>query len=104
MSAHATFRSFEESTADDWQIIAGEMKHTQAMAAANIITQLEMLARDDGGFPVSRLEHSLQTATRAMDDGRDDEYVMYEYACHEGNYAIPNILSAGRAKERAGSP
>jgi hypothetical protein len=30
----------------------------------------------------------------------DEEYMMYEYACHEGNYAIPNILSAGRARER----
>jgi len=26
--------------------------------------------------------------------------VMYEYACHEGNYAIENILNAGRAKDR----
>lgn len=25
---------------------------------------------------------------------------MYEYACHEGDYAIPNILSADRARER----
>lgn len=31
---------------------------------------------------------------------RDDEYVMYEYACHEGNHAIRNILSGGRAVER----
>ncbi len=31
---------------------------------------------------------------------RDNEYVMYEYACHEGNYAIKNILSAGRAREQ----
>ena len=31
---------------------------------------------------------------------RDPEYVMYEYACHEGNYAIRNILSAFRAAER----
>jgi hypothetical protein len=38
--------------------------------------------------------------TISMPLTRDDEYVMYEYACHEGNYAIPNILSAGRAKER----
>jgi hypothetical protein len=28
---------------------------------------------------------------------RDDEYVMAEYACHEGNYAVRNILSAARA-------
>ena len=32
---------------------------------------------------------------------RDPDYVMYEYACHEGNYAIRNILSAFRAAERA---
>jgi hypothetical protein len=37
--------------------------------------------------------------TISMPLTRDDEYVMYEYACHEGNYAISNILSAGRAKE-----
>ena len=31
---------------------------------------------------------------------RDPDYVMYEYACHEGNYAIANILKAFRAAER----
>ena len=33
---------------------------------------------------------------------RDDKYVMFEYACHEGNYALSNILSAARAAERRG--
>jgi hypothetical protein len=32
---------------------------------------------------------------------RDDGYGMYEYACHEGNYAMFNILSGARAEERA---
>jgi hypothetical protein len=32
---------------------------------------------------------------------RDDDYGMYEYACHEGNYAMFNILSGARADERA---
>ena len=41
-----------------------------------------------------------QPLTISMPLTRDDEYVMYEYACHEGNYAIPNILNAGRAKEQ----
>jgi hypothetical protein len=31
---------------------------------------------------------------------RDPEYQMFEYACHEGNYAVPNILSGGRAAEK----
>ena len=29
---------------------------------------------------------------------RDDRYGMYEYACHEGNYALQNILTGARAK------
>jgi hypothetical protein len=31
---------------------------------------------------------------------RDDSYGMFEYACHEGNLALPNILSGARATER----
>jgi hypothetical protein len=29
----------------------------------------------------------------------DREHIL-EFACHEGNYAVPNILSAGRASEK----
>jgi hypothetical protein len=32
---------------------------------------------------------------------RDDSYGMFEYACHEGNLAMFNILSGHRADERA---
>jgi hypothetical protein len=31
----------------------------------------------------------------------DDSEQLFEYACHEGNYAMVNILSAARAEERA---
>ena len=31
---------------------------------------------------------------------RLDDYIMYEYACHEGNYAMTNILTVERATER----
>ena len=37
--------------------------------------------------------------TVSMPLRRDDEYAMFEYACHEGNYGLENSLSAGRAKE-----
>ncbi len=30
---------------------------------------------------------------------RDDEYVQFEYACHEGNYSVPNALSGARKEE-----
>jgi hypothetical protein len=45
-------------------------------------------------------EHLNAPFTISMPLTRDPEYVMYEYACHEGNYAIPNILNAGRARDR----
>jgi hypothetical protein len=32
---------------------------------------------------------------------RDDSYGMFEYACHEGNYSLFNILSGARADEAA---
>jgi hypothetical protein len=32
--------------------------------------------------------------------GKTDERI-YEYACHEGNYALPNILAGARMKERS---
>jgi hypothetical protein len=35
---------------------------------------------------------------------RDDGYGFYEYACHEGNNAMRNILSGARAAERPAAP
>jgi hypothetical protein len=32
----------------------------------------------------------------------DNSQLIFEYACHEGNYGLANILSAGRALEKAG--
>jgi hypothetical protein len=32
---------------------------------------------------------------------RDQRYGMFEYACHEGNYAMTNILTGARADEKA---
>src|SRR6202161_4631650 len=32
---------------------------------------------------------------------RDDKYRIYEYACHEGNHAVENVLSGGRKLDTA---
>ena len=39
--------------------------------------------------------------TVSMPMRRSDE-AMYEYACHEGNYSMPNMLAGERAREAAG--
>lgn len=72
----ATFTSFQESTKADWDLIVPQLEVTQQMVADHVLHLLRGLESDHGGFPVNRLEHSLQTATRAERDGRDDEYVM----------------------------
>ncbi len=33
---------------------------------------------------------------------RDPDYDLFEYACHEGNYSVPNSLSGARSEERSG--
>ena len=40
------------------------------------------------------------TAVRQMP--RLDDYIMYEYACHEGNYGMHNLLISARSVEAAG--
>jgi hypothetical protein len=39
--------------------------------------------------------------TMQYDLVRDDRYGMFEYACHEGNYAMQNMMRGARADERA---
>jgi predicted HD phosphohydrolase len=71
-----SFKSFEESTAEDWALLADRLTVSQAAVPDNVLALLRLLEHDHGGFPVTRLEHSLQTATRAERDGRDEEYVL----------------------------
>lgn len=72
----ASFSSFSRSTAEDWAVIAPQLEVAQSYVPDRVLTLLRELKNDHGGFPVDRLEHSLQTATRAERDGRDDEYVL----------------------------
>ncbi|MEM6747992.1 MAG: HD domain-containing protein [Pseudomonadota bacterium] len=72
----ATFKAMTEGTQDDYQkIFTAAMSFNQGLAG-RIIDHLKLLDGDFGGFPVDRLTHCLQTATRAHRDGRDEEYVV----------------------------
>jgi predicted HD phosphohydrolase len=76
-SAHfPSFTRFSESTRQDWDNITEHAKKTQQKVASQVWEQLLKLDGDLDGYPVTRLEHSLQTATRAERDGQSMEYVM----------------------------
>jgi predicted HD phosphohydrolase len=71
-----TFTRMVDATREDYQIIA---RHGAAFVKGlsdRILAHLELLAGDTGGYAVDRLTHSLQTATRAYREERDEEYVV----------------------------
>ena len=72
----ASYRTMAESTKEDWEIIGNYATGFNADLPNRILDHLKMLSGDHGGFAVDRLEHSLQTATRAYKDNRDEEYVV----------------------------
>jgi predicted HD phosphohydrolase len=74
-SPRAEFHAMTEGTAEDWQIIAAGSIDLAVGLPDRVLDHLRQLGGDYGGFAVDRLEHSLQTATRAERAGRDDEYV-----------------------------
>src|SRR5579862_3653978 len=74
--AKAGFRAMTEGTVEDWRAIGAAGAPFRAAHGDRLIAALKDLGGDTGGFAVDRLTHSLQTATRAMRDGRDEEYVV----------------------------
>ncbi|MEH6364827.1 MULTISPECIES: HD domain-containing protein [Pseudomonas] len=98
MSAQATFTHMDQGTADDWAIIAKDFTAFAAHLPDRILTHLKLLDGDFGGFPIDRLQHSLQTATRAHQDGRDEEYVicalLHDIGDTLGSYNHPDIAAA----------
>jgi len=73
---HAKFKKMSDSTADDWQLIMGEQMAFFNKLPHRILTHLQLLDNDYGGFPVDRLQHSLQTAELAAEAGEDEQYIV----------------------------
>ena len=98
MSARATFTRMEESTQADWQVIGGEFMRFAQGLPDRVVEHLQILQGDYGGFPVDRYTHSLQTATRALKDGRDEEYVvcalLHDIGDTLGSFNHPDIAAA----------
>lgn len=98
MHARATFTRMQDSTAADWQAIAGEFRPFAHALPDRVIAHLRLLEGDHGGFPVDRYTHSLQTATRALRDGRDEQYVvcalLHDIGDTLGAFNHPDIAAA----------
>jgi len=76
MNERAQFTRMEDSTAAEWRLIGAEFMQFAAQLPDRVMAHLRLLENDYGGFPIDRYHHCLQTATRALRDGRDEEYVV----------------------------
>jgi len=97
-AARARYTNMAAGTAEDWAIIASHFGPFAQQLPDRILAHLRLLAGDCGGYAVDRLTHSLQTATRAQRDGRDEEYVVcalvHDIGDTLGSYNHPDIAAA----------
>jgi predicted HD phosphohydrolase len=66
----------EDGTKEDYAIIDRAQEPFVDQLCDRVLAHLQLLGDSYGGMLVDRLTHSLQTATRADRDGRDEEYVV----------------------------
>jgi predicted HD phosphohydrolase len=76
MSQRVSFRRMEDGTREDYELLdKSEREYARGLPAV-IMAALAKLDHSLDGYPVSRLGHSLQAATRALKDGADDELIL----------------------------
>lgn len=71
-----SFRAMADGTADDYRLLDRlEREHASGLAD-RVLATLDRLTDSLGGYQVTRLEHSLQSATRARLAGADTDWVV----------------------------
>lgn len=70
------FRSMQDGTRADYELLDRSERQYASRLPERIMAALANLDQALQGYPVSRLTHSLQAATRAMRDGADDELIV----------------------------
>jgi len=76
-----------------------------ATAQVTIIERYTRIDRDHLSYEATIDDPGTWTRpwTVAFPRTRDESHGLYEYACHEGNYSLANILRASRAAEASTS-
>jgi predicted HD phosphohydrolase len=71
-----SFRRMEDGTREDYELLDRAERDYAAGLPGRVLEAVRKLDHSLAGYPVSRLGHSLQTATRALNDGADDELIV----------------------------
>jgi predicted HD phosphohydrolase len=70
------FTRMQDGTREDYRLLESHERDYLQQLPDRILAALEKLRHSYGGYPLSRLDHSLQAATRATNDGADAELVV----------------------------
>jgi predicted HD phosphohydrolase len=76
MKPMVSFRRMEDGTREDYLLLDKSEREYAVALPDHVLGALRKLDHSLEGYPVSRLGHSLQAATRAHADGADDELLV----------------------------
>jgi predicted HD phosphohydrolase len=74
--AVVSFHRMEDGTREDYALLDRSERDYVRALPDRLVAALWKLDQSLPGYPVSRLGHSLQAATRALKDGADDELIV----------------------------
>lgn len=98
MTETVTFTRMDEGTCEDYQLLDRRFRAHAGGLADEVLAMLKRLGGDPIGYRVDRLQHSLQTASRAQRDGADEETVvaalLHDIGDTLGVYNHPDIAAA----------
>jgi len=90
--AHVEATHLADLRAPDWQLLAAQRSVFDAeLRAAHVLRMLQASEADPSfGYQVNNHRHCLQSATAALQDGRDEEYVVVALFHDVGFTACPS--------------
>lgn len=89
MEDTVSFTRMSDGTKEEYALLERHWQKHSVNLADELLAMLRRLGGDKGGYKVDRLEHSLQTATRAMRDGADEEMVVVAVLHDIGDILAP---------------
>lgn len=86
-----SFTRMDQGTAEDYALVGRLIAaHTRANLAENLLGTLKLMQGPKLGYRIDRYQHSLQTATRALRDGADEETVVVALLHDIGDVLAPD--------------
>jgi len=81
----------------------GRIRSVHESEALHVVERFQRVDAETINYEVTIDDPNMYSAPWkvSMPLTKDANYTIYEYACHEGNYAMEDILRAGREKDKA---